>query len=77
MIWLKQCSFKQGTSETVAWIDESAAHVGYKMTFEDADEDEAMKGIWEVTHVGDARMTEKTAKMRERTYLNHRKTTDI
>ncbi len=72
MKYYRQCTFKQKTKQTTAWIEERGAKVGVNVTFQDDS-----SGFWKVVAVGSLRMEEGRAKKFERAYLSHRKCSDI
>jgi len=57
----RQCKFKSGDSETVAWVDEKGVEVGGKVAFK-AQPDK----WWEVLSMGEHRITKQQAKNLER-----------
>ena len=74
MDYYKQCTLRSGNTETVAWIEERGAKVGYSVTLEDS-EDPAR--WWEVVLTGSNRIAKDEVYARERDYLNQRKASDI
>lgn len=73
MEFYRQCRFRSGNTETVAWIEERGAKVGYFVTFEDDDQEGR---LWEVLSVGQ-RIPKDVVFDRERDYMKQRKASDI
>jgi hypothetical protein len=72
MEFYKQCVLQSGNTQTVGWIEERGAKVGFSVTLEDCPGQ-----WWKVIEVGSMRIPKDEAHDLERDYLNQRKASDI
>ena len=72
MEFYKQCVLKSGNTQTVGWIEERGAKLGFSVTLEDHPGQ-----WWKVMEVGTVRLAKDVVFDQERDYLRQRKASDI
>lgn len=72
MEYYRQCTLQHKNTQTVAWISEKGAKVGFRVTLE---EDPNL--WWTVVQAGTTRLPKDEALDRERDYLHQRRASDI